>query len=225
MNEQVDPNELVASDEKFQDQICDKCNALIVMDMETGKPMCNCMTDEEVAARVAKARQAQAELAQVQASAPPQAAQAREAPPVLPAENPPQAQGDAGDAAPQQEMPVFSAKDALRAIPGAPTPEQIEAWKQEFGSVYTFPFDTKEIYIWRPMRRREWQMLQSNEALVKEEAKFQEQVVMRAILWPKIGPVELNLSRAGLVQTLFSVIMQGSYFLHPDFAITLVEEL
>jgi hypothetical protein len=124
-----------------------------------------------------------------------------------------------------QGPPVFSAREALQRLPNAPSEAQIEAWKGQFGAVYTFPFDPKEIYLWRPLRRREWQMLQSNEALVQDEAKFQEQVVLKAILWPNLGPVELNLTRAGLVQTLFSVIMQGSYFLHPDFALTLVEEL
>jgi hypothetical protein len=224
MNEQVDPKELVSGDEQFQDQICDKCGALIVMDMETGEPLCNCISEAEMAAQVAAAREAQKNAAPAQPQSPAPRPQPKNVPPVEAA--PPAAEGDnPADVAPQQEMPVFSAKDALRAIPGAPAQEQIDAWKQEFGAVYTFPFDTKEIYIWRPMRRREWQMLQSNEALVKEEAKFQEQVVMRSVLWPKIGPVELNLSRAGLIQTLFSVIMQGSYFLHPDFAITLVEEL
>lgn len=219
----VDPKELVAEDKKLQDQICKDCGALIVMDMETGLPLCNCEAEAERVAQIAAAREAQKQAAPAgaaAAAAPVQRPVPKDVPPVEVAPT-----NDAADVAPQQEMPVFSARDALRAIPGSPTQEQIDAWKMEFGAVYTFPFDTREIYIWRPMRRREWQMLQGNEALVKEEAKFQEQVVMRAVLYPAIGPVELNISRAGLVQTLFSVIMQGSYFLHPDFAITLVEEL
>ena len=224
MDEKVNPKDLVAGDEQLQDQICKDCGALIVMDMETGEPLCNCTAQAEMAAQVAAARKAQKDAAPAEQAPRPQP---KNIPPVdsAPVAEAPIEEPDPASAAQEQEMPVFSAKDALRAIPGAPSQEQIEAWKQEWGSVYTFPFDSKEIYIWRPMRRREWQMLQSNEALIKEEAKFQEQVVMRSVLWPKIGPVELNLSRAGMIQTLFSVIMQGSYFLHPDFAITLVEEL
>jgi len=215
MNEKVDPNEFVADNEQLEDQICEGCGTLVVKDLQTGERICNCAAKEEEAALIAQARERQ-KLAQAPKPKPMPNK-------VAPSEVPTEAPADPEVA--EQEMPVFNSRDALKAIPGAPGQDQIDAWKQEFGSIYTFPFDTKEIYIWRPMRRREWQMLQANEALVKEEAKFQEQVVVRSILWPKMGPVELNMSRAGLVSTMFSVIMQGSYFLHPDFAISLVEEL
>jgi hypothetical protein len=219
MNEKVNPEEFVTDNEQLEDQICEGCGTLVVRDLETGERICNCAAKAEEVALIAKAREQQK---QAQAVAP----QPRPVPQnVAPVETSAPVVVPETPAAPEGEMPVFNSRDALRAIPGAPSQEQIDVWKQEFGAIYTFPFDTKEIYIWRPMRRREWQMLQSNEALVKEENKFQEQVVVRAILWPKMGPVELNLSRAGLVQTMFSVIMQGSYFLHPDFAISLVEEL
>jgi hypothetical protein len=221
MNKQVNPEELVAGDEQHADHICEKCGALIVLDTVTGEPLCNCSAQAELAAKIAQARKAQKQ-AQTQSPRP-------ENEPATPASAPsteePLAVQDPEEVASEEPMPVFNAKDALMAIPGAPSQEQIDAWKQEWGQIYTFPFDLREIYVWRPIRRREWQMLQSNEALVKEEAKFQEQIVMRCVLWPKIGPVELNLSRAGLVQTLFGVIMQGSYFLHPDFAISLVQEI
>ncbi len=222
--EKVDPKKLVAGDDKFEDQICKDCNTLIVADMETGEKLCNCSLEADRAAQIAAAvREQRQAVREAQPAQPAPMPVPKNIPPVeMPAEVP---QQEAEDVAPQEEMPVFSAKDSLRTIPGAPSQEQIDAWKQEFGPIYTFPFDTKEVYIWRPMRRREWQQLQSNEALVKDEAKFQEHVVVRSVLWPAFGPVELNMSRAGLVQTLFSVIMQGSYFLHPDFAITLVEEL
>jgi hypothetical protein len=215
----VDPKEFIDENEELQDQICSECNTLIVKDLETGERLCNCNAKAEEAAQLAAAMKERRQTAPAQPAARPVPEN------TAPLPEQPVIEEDPADAVPQEEMPVFSAKDALRAIPGAPEQEQINAWKQEWGKIYTFPFDSTEIYIWRPMRRREWQMLQANEALVKEEAKFQEQVVMRSVLYPQIGPVELNLSRAGLVQTLFSVIMQGSYFLHPDFAITLVEEL
>ena len=218
----TNPEELVADSKQLQDQICNKCGALIVRDLETGEMLCNCQSKEEEAAQIAAAMQERKERTPVQSVARPVpqnvASIAAEPAPASSGENP-------ADAAPQGKMPVFSAKIALQTLPGAPSQEQIDAWKAERGKIYSFPFDTDEIYIWRPMLYREWEMLKTNEALVQDETKFQEQVVMRAVLWPKIGPVELNMSRAGMVQTLFSVIMQGSYFLHPDFAVNLVEEL
>jgi len=216
MVDKIDPEKEVAGDERFKDQICPKCGALIIMDMETGEPMCNCNAMAEAAAKVAAAREAQKRVA-VSKPAP----VSQPAPPVD------QFQGDPAEVAPQAEEQVGppDLKVALKAIPGSPSADQIEAWKQNFGSVYAFGFGTNEIYVWRPMNRREWQKLISNEALAQDEAKFQEQVVARAVLWPKIGPVELNASRAGMVQTLFGVIMYGSYFFAPEFAIQMTQEL
>jgi len=115
----------------------------------------------------------------------------------------------------------------LAQIPGAPSQQQINAWKQQFGKVYVFPVDMKEMYIWRPLRRREWQAIQAagSDGLANDEAKFQEHVVLKAILWPQLDPVQLSLVRAGLIPTLFGVIMHGSYFFSPDFALSLVREL
>ena len=216
MDEKVDPKDLVASDADVQDQICQKCGALVIEqfnpETKTTDKICNCGSEAEMAAKIAAAR----EVRNVQGKP----AEAVVEP--IPAQEP---APSAADVAPQDSAPMFNVKDALMSLPGAPSQEQIDAWKRDFGSIYMFPFDTREIYVWRPIRRREWEMLQTNEKLVQQENKFQEQIVMRTVLWPKIGPVELNMSRAGLVQTLFSVIMQGSYFLHPDFAVTLVQEL
>lgn len=130
-----------------------------------------------------------------------------------------------GQANKQEPEPEVSIRDLLRALPGAPSDAQIDAWKAQCKAVYIFPFDNKEMYIWRPLIYREWQMLKAQEALVKDETKFQEHVVMRAVLWPKIDPIVVNSSRAGLIQTLFSVIMQGSYFIDPGLAVQLVSEL
>ena len=64
-----------------------------------------------------------------------------------------------------------------------------------------------------------------SDGLANDEAKFQEHVVLKAILWPQLDPVQLSLVRAGLIPTLFGVIMHGSYFFSPDFALSLVREL
>lgn len=201
MTEQVNPADLVADGKAMEDlegfNICPKCKAVIIQ----GK--CNCVSGNvEVEAKAAEVAGAQT------------------TPPV-------EGENLAEDDAAQQESPIpaFTAKDALKELPGAPSEAQINAWKAQHGQIYVFPFDVKEMYIWRPLRRREYQVLKTNNALMEDEEKFQEQVVLRAVLWPEFDPVSLNVSRAGLVQTLYGVIMQGSYFLHPDFAVQLVQEL
>lgn len=215
----VDPKKLVADNDELQDQICNKCGALIVRDYETNEPHCNCQSKEEEAAQIAAALQERKEKTSAQPAPRPVPEN------VAPIAEEPVDEPDPAEVAPQGEMPRFSAKIALQTLKGAPSPEQIDSFKQQWGKIYTLPFDVDEIYIWRYMNYREWQILQTNEGLVKDETKFQEQVVMRAVLWPKIGPVELNTCRAGLIQTLFGVIMRGSYFLNPDDAVMLVEEL
>lgn len=122
----------------------------------------------------------------------------------------------------EEEAPSISA--LLAAIPGAPKAEQIEAWKKQHGDVYVLPLDAKEMYIWRPLRHLEYQNLVGGDA-TKSDASFREAVVLRALLWPKLGPEHVANTRAGLMDTLFQVIMQGSYFLAPEFALSLVEKL
>jgi hypothetical protein len=117
------------------------------------------------------------------------------------------------------------AKEVLAGLNGAPPAKQIEDWKAQYGKVYTLHLDREEIYVWRYLNRAEWQALKTNEELVRNEDKFQEYVVQRACLWPRLDAISLASSRAGLVNTLFSVILQGSYFMSPEVALTLVEEL
>jgi hypothetical protein len=124
-----------------------------------------------------------------------------------------------------EQQKVFSAKEALKLIPGAPVQAQIDAWKSQFGAVYSLPFSDREIFLWRPLNRFEWQQFVKNEALVKDEQKFQEQIVTRAVLYPKLDAMGINQTRAGTIQTLYQIIMQGSYFISAELAINMVEEM
>lgn len=120
---------------------------------------------------------------------------------------------------------AFNVQELLASLPGAPKPEQVEQWKAQFGDVYLLPLDAKEIYVWRPLRHLEYQNMLSNADLTKNDASFREAVVLRALLWPKLRPEQVANTRAGLMDTLFQVIMQGSYFLAPEFALSLVQKL
>jgi len=126
----------------------------------------------------------------------------------------------------QEETPVFDFRGAISKMSGAPSEAQIQQWKSRHGAVYSFAFDTtRDLFIWRPIVRSEWAALRNNAAVAQDEEKFQEQVVVRCVLWPAIGPVELKMMRAGLIPTLFNVIAHGSYFLPLEFALSRVGEL
>ena len=75
------------------------------------------------------------------------------------------------------------------------------------------------------MIHQEFQMLMSNQELAAKEQVLQRTIVKKALLWPRLSPEGEASSRAGLFSTLYGVIMQGSWFLPPELAIALVEEL
>lgn len=103
-----------------------------------------------------------------------------------------------------------------------PAQSQIDAWKQQFGEVFLIAFDEDEMYVWRPINRLEYkQMIQT----VQNEAAFQEGIVQKCVLWPDIGPEWLSAGKAGTIPTLHAVIMEGSNFLEPAMAVTLVRKL
>ena len=126
---------------------------------------------------------------------------------------------------PVLEPPVKSVRDLLKNIPGAPDEAQIEAWKRQHGAVYSVPFDAKEVYLFRYVNRKEWQGLITNEQLVQNEDLFQETIVQHALLWPTLNALSVAGSRGGLIPTLFQAITNASYFLPPEFAVQLIQEL
>lgn len=213
--------EMVDDNSQLQDQICPKCNSLVVRDPATKEFVCNCFGEQEFAAQIAAARNIARNqpMTKIESEVP----QIKLPPMPEPDMEMPESVPTASTA--QEQAPMFVAKEALKKMPNAPSQDQIAAWKQQFGKIYTFSFDTDEIYVWRPIFRREWQNLQTMEALARDEGKFQEHFVMKTVLWPTLGPVEINASRAGMVPTLFQIIMQGSGFLPIDLAVNLIQEL
>jgi len=116
------------------------------------------------------------------------------------------------------------------AIPRA----QVDAWKKTFGSVYAFAPEEKNVYIWRPLFKKEWDVLNERITKIKKEdpEAAQEQITQLElmilgyyVLYPKITKESIKETRAGLQQTLYELIMQGSYFLSSEQAFSLVISL
>lgn len=108
-------------------------------------------------------------------------------------------------------------------IPDKPTPQQIAAWKQQYGDVYLFGFRAEEIYVWRPLLRLEYRQLRSNSSITEDLLK--EEIVRRCVLWPRLAPEFMSVCKAGTIDTLFEVIMHGSNFVDPILAVELVRRL
>lgn len=111
---------------------------------------------------------------------------------------------------------------AWGASENRPDEAKIEEWKGMYGEVYLLALDEEEMYIWRPLARHEYKALMQ---AVQNEAIFMEQVVQKCVIWPMITPEWLMGGKAGTVSTLHGVIMEGSNFLPPEVAMTLVRKL
>jgi len=113
----------------------------------------------------------------------------------------------------------------LDKIPGAPKKEKIDAWKQST-SVEASVFSEEEVYIWRPITWHEYKMLQQASADNAQNPNFfDEQIIYKCVLWPKISPEALPSMKGGTIPTLSQQIMEGSNFIPPQFASNLVVKL
>ena len=126
-----------------------------------------------------------------------------------------------------QEAPKDLA-ELLQQQVGAPSSEQIDAWKEEHGEVFCSGFSETEMFIWRPLRRQEFRTLQEQLAAgAVDQFQYEDRIVETCIIWPDLGPhgaVGLG-KKAGTITTLADQIMQNSNFLPPQLAATLIRKL
>lgn len=113
----------------------------------------------------------------------------------------------------------------------------VEQWKKQYGSVYIFPLSDNDVYLWRPIYKHEWDALNIQVSALRANTqvqpgqadplagKLEELILKRCVLWPKVSTDLLKKARAGWAATMLEVIMQGSYFISPQQALSLVTEL
>lgn len=138
-----------------------------------------------------------------------------------------------------EAVPAQSLKEILAGGSKRPAQEQIDAWKTQYGSVFVSGFDEDELYIWRPMNRREYKLLQAKRAeltakaeqgaqilAAQMEAEWEETICSTCILWPTLKENYWSTeAKAGAPSTLAGQIMTQSAFLNPQAASYLVEKL
>jgi hypothetical protein len=117
----------------------------------------------------------------------------------------------------------------LASLPGSPTAEQIEAWKQQAPNnhIELVTPDGKRAFILRGITGLELSQIQSNlekmaTPTTNPELEVQIASVVKACLWTNVGPsgrltdVLLRTGTAGLPQTLFVVVSRLSDFFDPQ---------
>ena len=124
--------------------------------------------------------------------------------------------------------------ELLENTPGAPSQAQINQWKAQYGvnGVHVMALGEGDIYIFTHLKRGQWKKIQELTAKAQEtqatdvEDMLKEKVIQYATLWPKPLSVEFFYnSRAGVVDSLYQVILLNSYFLSPQQAMLLTTQL
>lgn len=107
----------------------------------------------------------------------------------------------------QQEEEV----DEDLLFPAGPSIEDVEEWKSRYnGEVFLTDFEDGEIYLWRPINRKEYKSIMAIEGstgMYREEA-----ICQTVILWPK-GNISTKLrtfGKAGVPTLLSELILEKS---------------
>jgi hypothetical protein len=128
----------------------------------------------------------------------------------------------------QQPDPSTELPNLLKGISNAPTQEQIDNWKKEFGEVYVSGFSEVELFVWRPVTRPEYIQIQQLAQDPKQEMtqfRLEEFLCDTCVLWKAPEVRSWAQGKAGTPQTLSEQIMSSSNFLSPAAASMLVAKL
>ena len=137
----------------------------------------------------------------------------------------------------QEEIIREQIMELLSKSNGAPNEAQIAALKRQYGDngVHVVALGEGDVYIFTHLRRGQWKKIQEVVAKMAQTEAFggkaddalKEKVIQRCVLWPQgiDGETFLYNSRAGVIDTLFELIMLHSYFLTPQQAMQLTISL
>lgn len=97
-------------------------------------------------------------------------------------------------------------------FPGGPTHNELEKWKAQFnGEVYLTEFDDENIFVWRPIKRKEYKdiaKIQNADNFYKEE-----RICEKSVLFPdKYSFMHMSVGKAGIPTLLHELILEKSGF-------------
>ena len=137
----------------------------------------------------------------------------------------------------EEEVRVDLKDQVLQLLDGeedAPTANEINAWKERYGKsgIHVMAFGEGEVYIYHHLTRGEWKKIREIMNRLKEsqepdevEERLKEKVVVHCVLWPSIDPEWLDYCKAGVVDSLYQMILLNSGFLTPQQAMLLTTRL
>lgn len=112
-----------------------------------------------------------------------------------------------------EEEASYDGEDQI--FPDGPTYNQVAEWKSMYdGEIFMSDFNNT-IFIWRPIRRKEYRDLQRAEGST-DEFYLEEAITRTCLLWPEDYAMQkLTFGKAGIPSTLSQLIMERSGFLRP----------
>jgi hypothetical protein len=132
-----------------------------------------------------------------------------------------------------QEQGTIDLASFLQDFPGAPSVDQVSAWKTQYGEVFCSGFSELELFVWKPLSRKEYLSIQMNITSEVQNGKnteppeimLERQIVDTCVLWGSELAMKALDMRAGTVPTLHEQIMLNSNFMNSAMAAALVVKL
>jgi hypothetical protein len=137
--------------------------------------------------------------------------------------------------APEQVEMKDQILQILKNLENAPSEEIINAWKEKYGKsgVHVMAFGEDDVYIYHHLTRGEWRKIKEIMNKLKEnsddadliEEKLKEKVVLYCVLFPSVNEQWLDNCKAGVLDSLYQMILLNSGFLTPQQAMLLTTQL
>jgi hypothetical protein len=124
--------------------------------------------------------------------------------------------------------------DLLEGEENAPSLDLIKAWKDTYGKngIHVMAFGEGDVYVYHHLTRGEWkkikelmQKMRESENPEEVEEKLKEKVVLYCVLWPSVDERWLDYCKAGILDSLYQMILLNSGFLTPQQAMLLTTQL
>ena len=124
--------------------------------------------------------------------------------------------------------------ELLEGEENPPSLDLISAWKEAYGKngIHVMAFGEGDVYIYHHLTRGEWKKIKELMNKMREsqnpeevEEKLKEKVVLYCVLWPSLDEKWLDYCKAGILDSLYQMILLNSGFLTPQQSMLLTTQL
>ena len=124
--------------------------------------------------------------------------------------------------------------ELLEGEENPPSLDLISSWKESYGKngIHVMAFGEGDVYIYHHLTRGEWKKIKEIMNKMREsqnqdevEEKLKEKVVLYCVLWPSLDERWLEYCKAGILDSLYQMILLNSGFLTPQQSMLLTTQL